>query len=438
MTQEEAMKQLEKEFPNKERNKVIFNIRTSEYTYFGKDGKQYKLSLKSKYLKGNSKEDILNEILDNHEIDPTEPKAINKIDIHLYQMLKYIDSKEHTSKADDYIEAFLDENPKKMPVDLVYDLKNKSKDNNEVKKLKFADKMRLKSIARRHEKLGLAECVRDKSIFRKILLGLGVIGTVGAIGAGATKLYTISKDNTNIQNDKGDTNEKDELTATPTPTITATPKITPTITATPTPTITSKENSKPKDNTNEPKEEETKENTNETQRQQIKNFMKNFKETNLISVNKGVEYTNASDLNEIKGKFVEDMDCEITNRAIVQKLSDGTEKIVATTKGKTWEEAGIDVSKYNSSEYVEKYALEAIGERKDSRGFSVFGWVDAKDCDKIYEFTQNNNGKISKTYHTYDNVREIVAKKFNLDDKTKNPSVKTQTQKETKSEELER
>ena len=418
MTQEEAMKQLEKEFPDKDSNKVIFNIRTGEYTYLGKDGKQYKLPLKSKYLKGNSKDELLNEILDNHEMDPMDPKDIDKIDIHLYQMLKYIDSIEHTSKANDYIEAFLDEDPKKMPIDLVYDLKNRSKENEEVKKLKFADKMRIKSIARRHEKLGLAECIKDKTLFKKILLGLGIAGasTAIAIGAGST-INKNTEDLVNMEASNNVSNDKDQ-TLTPTPVQEDLVQI-------------YEQSGKPvNQNTNEQTEnnqnlnEQTENNqkTISTQNEknsedlakQLKDFMSQFKGTNYVSVNEGLEYTNASDMNQIKGKFAEDMDCKISNRAIVQKLEDGSEKIVATAKGKTWEEAGIDVSKYNSSDYVEKYALEAIEGRKDSRGYSTFGWVNADDCEKIYKLTQEENGKTVTTYHTKENIKDMAREKFSL------------------------
>lgn len=53
---------------------------------------------------------------------------------------------------------------------------------------------------------------------------------------------------------------------------------------------------------------------------------------------------------------------------------------------------------------MEKYALEAIDGRTDSRGYSIFGWVKATDCEKIYEKSVNINGKEYTAYTAEQNL----------------------------------
>ena len=135
-----------------------------------------------------------------------------------------------------------------------------------------------------------------------------------------------------------------------------------------------------------------------------------MEDSDYVRVNAGEEYIEASDLSSTgkRGQFVENMDCQITNRAIVETMEDGSEKIVASSKGKTWEEAGIDLNNYKEDKYVEKYSLEALNGEKDSRGYSKFGWVNSDKCEKLYARTETVNGKKTTTFYTLDELNAMA------------------------------
>ena len=52
--------------------------------------------------------------------------------------------------------------------------------------------------------------------------------------------------------------------------------------------------------------------------------------------------------------------------------------------------------------------LEAEDGEKDSRGYSVFGWVNADNCEKIYEKEQEINGEKMVGRFTMKELREML------------------------------
>lgn len=364
------------EYENK-KDKVVFNIRTGLYTYFDKNNEGIDIKLDEKYLTKEGKKESIKEIMEKTGLTK---KQANKVDINLYQILKQMDKRNNTTKADDYLKAFENKDKKKMPVDLTYDLRNKNsnkeKENSE-NKLSFMQKLKMKVIAKQHEAREIATVWRDRSLFRKFLLGLGIAGVAGTLAIGNTQsTQPINETGIEQENEKDNENEKDSQ--------------------------------------DEAKDEVKDEENNKTEEELLEDLMKGFEESDFVSVNAGQEYIEASDLTQTgrRGQFVEDMDCQITNRAIVEIMEDGSERIVATSKGKTWEEAGINLDDYKSGNYVEKYALEAIDGRTDSRGYSRFGWVNSDNCEKLYSRVENINGEETITYHSMDDIKAMVKDKM--------------------------
>ena len=100
---------------------------------------------------------------------------------------------------------------------------------------------------------------------------------------------------------------------------------------------------------------------------------------------------------------------KIVRRALINKDENGKETIIKTTqRGEDWEEAGVDIEEYKKNGYIEKYALEAENGEKDSRGYSVFGWVNADNCEKIYEKEQEINGEKIVGRFTMKELREML------------------------------
>lgn len=359
--------------PNARKPKIVFNIRTGMYTYTNEKGETREFTIDRNFLNKKTRDRFANAIT-NSELG-MDLELAKKVDFNLYAVLSRIDEK----IANQYVKAFKAGDKEQMPIDLTYDIRRKGEEENK-KKLKFIDKMKMKSIAKIHGYREVAEVQKDKSLLKKMLLGLGIAGASATVLLNAGNVVDKEKDN-NVNVEKtGKEQEPEKDIVTPTP-------VAP---------------------------EQTPEQKQEDLINQIKSYMKEFKETNYVSVLAGQEYTNASDIQDINGRFVEDTDCQIANRSIVKTMPDGSEQIVATTKGRTWEEAGIDVSQYNSDEYTEKYALEGINGAKDSRGYSVYGWVNADKCAKLYETTQEINGKTYTVNFTKEDILNMVQEKFNL------------------------
>ena len=359
--------------PNARKPKIVFNIRTGMYTYTNEKGETREFTIDRNFLNKKTRDRFANAIT-NSELG-MDLELAKKVDFNLYAVLSRIDEK----MANQYVKAFKAGDKEQMPIDLTYDIRRKGEEENK-KKLKFIDKMKMKSIAKIHGYREVAEVQKDKSLLKKMLLGLGIAGASATVLLNAGNVVDKEKDNNVNIEETGKEQEPEKDTVTPTP-------VAP---------------------------EQTTEQKQEDLINQIKSYMKEFKETNYVSVLAGQEYTNASDIQDINGRFVEDTDCQIANRAIVKTMPDGSEQIVATTKGRTWEEAGIDVSQYNSDEYTEKYALEGINGAKDSRGYSIYGWVNADKCAKLYETTQEINGKTYTVNFTKEDILNMVQEKFNL------------------------
>lgn len=355
------------------KDKVIFNIRTGMYTYFDKNNEGIDIKLDEKYLTKEGKKESIKEIMEKTGLNK---KQANKVDINLYQILKEMDKRNNTTKADDYLKAFENGDNKKMPVDLAYDLRKRNNNNEKEtsdNQLTFMQKIKMKIIAKQHEAKKIATVMRDKSLFRKFLLGLGIAGVAGTLAIGnAQPTQPVNEPEIEQDDSKDNENEKDSQD-----------------------TIKDEENDK-------------------TEEEILEDMMKEFEESDFVSVNAGQEYIEASDLTQTgrRGQFVEDMDCQITNRAIVEIMEDGSEKIIVTSKGKTWEEAGINPEDYKADNYVEKYALEAIDGRTDSRGYSRFGWVNSDNCEKLYSRVENINGEETITYHSMDDIKAMVKDKM--------------------------
>ena len=340
---------------------VIFNIRTGIYTY--KDRNNTNMKITAEQLDTKTKE----EVSKNFGLDKKQSK---KLDWSLYSIFLQMDKVNGTKKSEEYIKAFKEQDKEKMPAELTYDIRNKDsygdKETDKIgKKLSFRDKLRMKRVARYHKKIEIADVLEDRTLLKRILLGLGI--------AGATSALLISAPGGETRDPKGQEIEAE----------------------------TEIDNGKDLEELGI---------TEEQLEQKVMEEMKKFKETDSVLIKSGQEYIEASDLSDSgkRGKFVEDMQCKIANRAIVEQMSDGSERIVATSKGKSWEEAGINLEDYKDGKYVEKYALEAEDDRTDSRGYSVFGWVDAGDCQKLYERKQEINGQEYSIYYREDDIREKV------------------------------
>lgn len=326
------------------KDKVYFNLRTGKYEYVvGNDIEKSDIKVSGDLLKGKGIKDIRNLIIDEY---PEIKDRVGDVDLNLYYALRDYDNKYGAKKTKDYITAVLTGEKELMPVELVYDIRSKNDSGDKEKQSKedrisFWDKMKMKQIANKHEKMDIAIVRRDPGLWKKVLIGLG-LGLGAAVEKPAKEV------------------------------------------------VLEKENEVKEDN--------------------------KIEDVDYVSVKGGLVYTYASDARpgETKytfldgsireGSFVEDMDCKIANRAICEIGEDGTEKTIITSNGKKWEETGIDLSQYENPKYVEKYALEAIDGRTDSRGYSIFGWVKATDCEKIYEKSVNINGKEYTAYTAEQNL----------------------------------
>lgn len=356
------------------KDKVYFNLRTGKYEYVvGNDIEKSDIKVSGDLLKGKGIKDIRNLIIDEY---PEIKDRVGDVDLNLYYALRDYDNKYGAKKTKDYITAVLTGEKELMPVELVYDIRSKNDSGDKEKQSKedsisFWDKMKMKQIANKHEKMDIAIVRRDPGLWKKVLIGLGLgIGAV-AIGTALPQGQDQPKEPTNVAYEE--------------------------------PAKEGAEVEKPAKEVVPEKENEIKEDNK-------------IEDVDYVSVKGGLVYTYASDARpgETKytfldgsireGSFVEDMDCKIANRAICEIGEDGTEKTIITSNGKKWEETGIDLSQYENPKYVEKYALEAIDGRTDSRGYSVFGWVKATDCEKIYEKSVNINGKEYTAYTAEKNL----------------------------------
>ena len=343
------------------KDKVYFNLRTGKYEYVvGNDIEKSDIKVSGDLLKGKGIKDIRNLIIDEYP-------EIKERDY---------DNKSGAKKPKDYITAVLTGEKELMPVELVYDIRSKNDSGDKEKQSKedrisFWDKMKMKQIANKHEKMDIAIVRRDPGLWKKVLIGLGLGLGAAAIGTALPQGQDKPKEPTNVAYEE--------------------------------PAKEGAEVEKPAKEVVLEKENEVKEDNK-------------IEDVDYVSVKGGLVYTYASDARpgETKytfldgsireGSFVEDMDCKIANRAICEIGEDGTEKTIITSNGKKWEETGIDLSQYENPKYVEKYALEAIDGRTDSRGYSIFGWVKATDCEKIYEKSVNINGKEYTAYTAEQNL----------------------------------
>ena len=341
------------------KDKVIFNARTGTYTYIDKNNEPKEIPLEKidrKYKKQ------IGEILG------LDKKQAKKFDYNLYRILCRVGQ----NKAKEYLEAFKTGDSSKMPIDLEYDIRNKNSYGDKEKdsrktKLSLLEKIGLKRVANHHGKNNLAEVKEEKSLFKKILLGLSV-ATVGTALLTASPEQKINENATTKEQEGENLNEKDLL-----------------------------------------------ENLGVTEAQFdgiVNDRLELFKETDLVKVEPGQEYKETSDSteNEKTGQFVdEDGVYKIVRRALINKDENGKETIIKTTqRGEDWEEAGVDIEEYKKNGYIEKYALEAENGEKDSRGYSVFGWVNADNCEKIYEKEQEINGEKIVGRFTMKELREML------------------------------
>lgn len=356
------------------KDRVYFNLRTGKYEYVvGNDIEKSDIKVSGDLLKGKGIKEIRNLIIDEY---PEIKDRVGDIDLNLYYALRDYDNKYGAKKTKDYITAVLTGEKELMPVELVYDIRSKNDSGDKEKQSKedrisFWDKMKMKQIANKHEKMDIAIVRRDPGLWKKVLIGLGLGIGAAAIGTALPQGQDKPKEPTNVAYEE--------------------------------PAKEGAEVEKPAKEVVPEKENEVKEDNK-------------IEDVDYVSVKGGLVYTYASDARpgETKytfldgsireGSFVEDMDCKIANRAICEIGEDGTEKTIITSNGKKWNETGIDLSQYENPKYVEKYALEAIDGRTDSRGYSIFGWVKATDCEKIYEKSVNINGKEYTAYNVEQNL----------------------------------
>ena len=341
------------------KDKVIFNARTGTYTYIDKNNEPKEIPLEK--IDRKYKKQIA-------EILGLDKKQAKKFDYNLYRILCRVGQ----NKAKEYLEAFKTGDSSKMPIDLEYDIRNKNSYGDKEKdsrktKLSLLEKIGLKRVANHHGKNNLAEVKEEKSLFKKILLGLSV-ATVGTALLTASPEQKINENATTKEQEGENLNEKDLL-----------------------------------------------ENLGVTEAQFdgiVNDRLELFKETDLVKVEPGQEYKETSDSteNEKTGQFVdEDGVYKIVRRALINKDENGKETIIKTTqRGEDWEEAGVDIEEYKKNGYIEKYALEAENGEKDSRGYSVFGWVNADNCEKIYEKEQEINGEKIVGRFTMKELREML------------------------------
>lgn len=286
------------------KDKVYFNLRTGKYEYVvGNDIEKSDIKVSGDLLKGKGIKDIRNLIIDEY---PEIKDRVGDVDLNLYYALRDYDNKYGAKKTKDYITAVLTGEKELMPVELVYDIRSKNDSGDKEKQSKedrisFWDKMKMKQIANKHEKMDIAIVRRDPGLWKKVLIGLGLGLGAAAIGTALPQGQDKPKEPTNVAYEE--------------------------------PAKEGAEVEKPAKEVVLEKENEVKEDNK-------------IEDVDYVSVKGGLVYTYASDARpgETKytfldgsireGSFVEDMDCKIANRAICEIGEDGTEKTIITSNGK--------------------------------------------------------------------------------------------------------
>lgn len=183
------------------KDKVYFNLRTGKYEYVvGNDIEKSDIKVSGDLLKGKGIKDIRNLIIDEY---PEIKDRVGDVDLNLYYALRDYDNKYGAKKTKDYITAVLTGEKELMPVELVYDIRSKNDSGDKEKQSKedrisFWDKMKMKQIANKHEKMDIAIVRRDPGLWKKVLIGLGLGLGAAAIGTALPQGQDKPKEPTNV------------------------------------------------------------------------------------------------------------------------------------------------------------------------------------------------------------------------------------------------
>lgn len=186
-----------------------FDIKTAKYTIKDKDGNIVEHDFDKKLLNKKAQQAFALELMDKYaaksifedvEMKIEKAKALSdKMDINLYRLYEAYDEKYNTLLAPQYIDAMRFKTVP-APTKMTYDL---TTIGSKVQ-TPFLNRGDIKKLAEIHEKFELAEVERNPkmSIGKKIAIGLGIGGTVAAIGIGASAISNLNnqKDLNNNQN----------------------------------------------------------------------------------------------------------------------------------------------------------------------------------------------------------------------------------------------
>lgn len=188
-----------------------FDIKTAKYTIKDKDGNTIEYDFDKKLLSKKAQQAFAVELMDKYaskrdygedEMKPEMARSLSdKMDINLYRLYEEYDKTFGTDIAKQYVDAMCYRDIP-VPTIMTYDLTTRGSKV----QTPFLNRGAIKKLAEIQEDFELAQVERDPkiSLGKKIALGIGIGGTVAAIGAGTLAIVNHvndkkAEDNKNIE-----------------------------------------------------------------------------------------------------------------------------------------------------------------------------------------------------------------------------------------------